>query len=92
MAFWDLHQFCAVDPESDEGSACALGTALENMQKNAFNIITQVSSAASTFKQQSWEEMDRESRGFALNQMGHSIAQLVADLIGFDASKVQHIQ
>ena len=32
--------------------------------------------------------MDEENRAYALSQMGHSIASLFADLIGFSASKV----
>ena len=40
---------------------------MENMQKNAFGIITQLSTAASIFKEQPWEEMDKESREYALN-------------------------
>ena len=88
-AFWDVHTYCYAD---EEAQPCAVGNALDNMQKNTFSIITQVSSAASIFKQQPWEEMDKESRGFALNQMGHSMAQLFADLVGFSASKVQHLQ
>ena len=52
---------------------------MENMQKNAFGIITQMSTAASIFKEQPWEEMDQDSREYALNQMGHSVAALYAD-------------
>ena len=87
-AFWDVHSYCHVIDDVEEGSPCAVGNALDNMQKNTFSIITQVSSAASIFKQQKWEDMDQESRGFALNQMGHSMAQLFADLVGFSASKI----
>ena len=88
-AFWDVHSYCKKpedwDDEQKWESPCGVGMITENMQKNAFNIITQVSSAASIFKQQPWEEMDEEARGYALNQMGHSTASLVADLIGFNA-------
>jgi len=31
--------------------------------------------------------MEKESRGFALNQLGHSFAQLFTDLTGFKATK-----
>lgn len=79
---YDVHQYCADD------DSCAMGSIMENLQKNAFNVITQVSTAGSIFKQQPWEEMDMEGRGYALNQLGHSIASLYADLIGFNASKV----
>ena len=86
-AFWDVHKYCKRPEEAAEDwvSPCSLNMVTENMQKNAFNIITQVSSAASIFKQQPWAEMDKEARAYALNQMGHSTASLVADLIGFNA-------
>ena len=80
--FWNVEMFCK------ESEACDFGTMMENMQKNAFGIITQMSTAASIFKEQPWEEMDQESREYALNQMGHSIAALYADLIGFSATKM----
>ena len=32
--------------------------------------------------------MDKEARAYALNQMGHSMASLFADLIGFNAYAV----
>merc|ERR1712073_259211 len=80
--FWTLTM---EDAEDDWESPCGVGMVTENMQKNAFNIITQVSSAASIFKQQPWAEMDEEARAYALNQMGHSTASLFADLIGFNA-------
>merc|ERR1711988_980922 len=95
QAFHDVRTYCstpvAAEGEEDPASPCAFGAALENMQKNTFSIITQVSSAASIFKQQPWEGMDQESRGFALNQMGHSMAQLFADLIGFNAMKLEQL-
>ena len=86
-AFWDVHSYCKKpeDAEDDWESPCGVGMVTENMQKNAFNIITQVSSAASIFKQQPWAEMDEEARAYAVNQMGHSTASLFADLIGFNA-------
>ena len=80
--FWNVNSFCK---ESEE---CGFSTMMENMQKNAFGIITQMSTAASIFKEQPWEEMDQDSREYALNQMGHSIAALYADLIGFSATKM----
>ena len=82
--FWNVYDYCQTTEE------CQMSKMLENMQKNAFNIITQVSSAASTFKSQPWEEMDKEGRGYALNQMGHSVSNLFSDLIGFNASKIVH--
>ena len=78
----DLYQYCA------ETDSCTMDIMMENLQKNAFNIITQVSTAASIFMEQPWEEMDTDGRSYALNQMGHSMSSLYADLIGFNASKV----
>ena len=86
QTWWDIHDYCK---ESDD---CAMGAVFENMQKNAFNIITQVSTAASIFKQQPWGEMDTDGRAYALNQLGNSVSSLVADLIGFNATKVQHAE
>ena len=80
--FWNVSAFCT------ESEACDFSTMMENMQKNAFGIITQMSTAASIFKEQPWEEMDQDSREYALNQMGHSVAALYADLIGFSAVKM----
>ena len=96
QAMHDIELYCAV-PEATEGeeaatSPCGFGTMLSNMQQNTFSIITQVSSAAAIFKQQPWEEMDEEARGYALNQMGHSMTQLFADLIGFSALKLEQLQ
>ena len=50
--FWNVSSFCT------ESEACDFATMMENMQKNAFGIITQMSTAASIFKEQPWEEMD----------------------------------
>ena len=83
QAWIDVRRYC-----QNEDVNCGMGGILENMQKNAFNIITQVSSAASLFKDQPWEEMDKNARGYSLNQAGHSVAALYADLIGFNGSKV----
>ena len=77
--FWDLYDYC-----HEEENPCGMGKVLENMQVNAFNVITQASQAASIFKQQEWDEMDRESRAYALNQVGHAGASVVSDLIGFN--------
>ena len=80
--FWDLHDFCKY------GDTCGSDMVLDNMQKNAFNIITQVSSSASIFKQTKWADMDAEHKGYTANQMGHSLAGLVADLIAFDPENI----
>ena len=61
---------------------------METAQKNAFNLITQVSSAANLFKQQSWSEMDTDAKVYAVNSFSHAIAGIYADMIGFDASKI----
>jgi len=58
---WDVKAYC-----SQEGK-CGFGTLLDNMQTNAFSLITQVSQTVAIFKQQSWSEMDEESRAYALN-------------------------
>ena len=79
---WDLHDFCWY------GTTCSSDMVFDNMQKNAFNIITQVSSTASIFKQTKWADMDAEHRGYTVNQMGHSLAGLVADLIAFDPENI----
>ena len=79
---WDLHDFCWY------GTTCSYDMVFDNMQKNAFNIITQVSSTASIFKQTKWADMDAEHRGDTVNQMGHSLAGLVADLIAFDPENI----
>ena len=79
---WDVKNFCAVEEN------CVVSEIFENMEKNAFNMITQVSSTVSIFKQTSWADMDLKHKGYALNQLGHSITSLTAGLIGFDPAKV----
>mmetsp|Transcript_20792 Transcript_20792/g.24419 ORF Transcript_20792/g.24419 Transcript_20792/m.24419 type:complete len:287 (-) Transcript_20792:109-969(-) len=81
-AIWDLHDFCAY------GTSCGSDMVFDNMQKNAFNIITQVSSTASIMKEQKWEDMDTHHRAYTLNQIGHSVASLVADMISFDPENI----
>ena len=61
QTYWNVHTYCK------ETESCDFPTMMENMQKNAFGIITQLSTAASIFKEQPWEEMDQESREYALN-------------------------
>ena len=80
--YWNVHTFCK------ESESCDFQSMMENMQKNAFGIITQMSTAASIFKEQKWEDMDQDGREYALNQMGHALAALYADLIGFSATKM----
>jgi len=76
-AFWDLYVFCDVE------GRCTADAILTNMQTNAFSMITQVSQAVAIFKQQDWEDMDVEARAYAFNQLGHSISQVLVDIIGF---------
>jgi len=61
------------------------------MEKNAFNIITQVSSTVSIFKQQPWGEMDIKHKSYALNQLAHSASGLFADLTGFNPAEIPKI-
>lgn len=77
-AFEDIFTFCGA-----EESNCTSESILDNMQKNAFSMITQVSQAVAIFKQQAWEDMDQDDKGYAFNQLGHSITQVVVDVIGF---------
>jgi len=60
-ALWDVKNFCHA-----EGN-CVVADIFENMEKNAFNLITQVSSTVSIFKQTSWGQMDAKHKGYALN-------------------------
>ena len=75
QTFWDIYSFCRV-----EGNCTDI---LQNVQTNAFSMVTQVSSALAIFKQQKWSDMDVEGRAYALNQLGHASTQLVTDLLGF---------
>ena len=77
-AFWDLRNYCIYVED-----ACSSSTIMENVQKNTLSVITQTTSLASIFKEEKWEDMDEDSRGYALNQLGHSVASLFADLTGF---------
>ena len=50
MTYWNVSTFCK------ETESCGMSTMMENMQKNAFGIITQLSTAASIFRETPWEE------------------------------------
>merc|ERR1712184_224117 len=80
--WWDLRAFC-----HQEGN-CVLKDVFSNLQTNAFSLITQVSQAVAVFKQEKWSDMDRESRGYALSQLGHSTTQIFTDLFDFDVRKI----
>ena len=80
--FYDVHAFC-YQPEN-----CHMKDMLNHLQSNAFSLITQVSQAVAVFKQEKWSEMDRESRGYALSQLGHSTTQIFTDLFDFDVRKI----
>ena len=75
QTFWDIYNFCK------EGENCT--GILANIQTNAFSLITQVSSSIAVFKAQPWAEMDVNKRAYVMNSLGHSQAQVVADIIGF---------
>ncbi len=49
---WDIKQFCAVEAN------CKGGDIMDNLQKNAFPLITQISGTVSAFKEQPWAEKD----------------------------------
>ena len=80
--WWDLRAFCH-QPDN-----CHMKDVFDHMQTNAFSLITQVSQAVAIFKQEKWADMDRESRGYALNQLGHSFTQVFTDLFNFDVKKI----
>ena len=88
QTIYDVKNYCDSASADSEDGVCDFGTVMENAQKNAFSIITEVSSAAGVFKQQPWEEMDEQAKGYAVNELSHSMAKLFSDLIGFNASKV----
>ena len=79
---YDVHAFC-YQPEN-----CHMKDMLNHLQSNAFSLITQVSQAVAIFKQESWSDMDRDSRGYALSQLGHSTTQIFTDLFDFDVKKI----
>ena len=79
---WDVHNFCLYS------DSCATDMVFENMQKNAFNIITQVSSTASILKQTKWEDMDLHHKAYTLHEMGKSGAGLFKDLVSFDPENI----
>ena len=81
-AWWDVRAFCH-QPEQ-----CHMKDMLSHLQSNAFSLITQVSQAAAVFKQEPWGQMDKESRGYALSQLGHSTTQIFTDLFNFDVRKI----
>merc|ERR1711862_44155 len=80
--FWDVRAFCHQEEN------CHIKDMLAHLQTNAFSLITQVSQAVAVFKQESWKDMDRESRGYALSQLGHSTTQIFTDLFDFDVRKI----
>lgn len=58
---WDVYNFCLYS------ESCATDMIFDNMQKNAFNIITQVSSTASILKQDKWEDLDLHHKAYTVN-------------------------
>ena len=79
----DLNSFC----NSVEGETpCAFASIMENAQKNAFSIITEVGATANVFKTEKWGEMDAEARGNAVNELAHSFSKMFSELVGFNTA------
>ena len=76
QTFWDIHDFCALEGNCED--------ILSNMQTNAFSIITQLSSSLAAMKAKPWGELEIEQKGYVMNTLGKSIAQIAVDLIGFN--------
>jgi hypothetical protein len=62
---------------------CSGTTMLTNLQKNAFNLITQFSGLAATFQQQGWANLDWEDKAYAFQQLGHTFGTIFVDITGF---------
>ena len=72
-----IYDYCSMDGK------CELNTVIDNVTGNAFALITSLSQVMSIFKENSWKSMDKEGKGYAVNQIGHAITTLFADLGGF---------
>jgi hypothetical protein len=66
---------------------CKIGTVIDNVTENAFALITSMTQVMSIFKENSWSEMDKEGKGYAVNQIGHAGSTLFADLWGFKPTR-----
>lgn len=74
----DIIHYC-----EEEDKPCAGTKILSNLQVNAFSMITQISQVVSSFTSQKWSDMDIESRGYTLHQVGQATTSLVAGILGF---------
>lgn len=75
QTFWDMYEFC----HTGENCQDVWG----NLQTNAFSIITQLSASIAAVKGKPWAEMSKEQKGYLMNTLGKSVAQIVSDVIGF---------
>lgn len=56
-----IYDYCS-EPEM-----CEIGTVIDNVTENAFALITSMTQVMSIFKENSWSEMDKEGKGYAVN-------------------------
>ena len=76
-----VYNFCGQEKH------CEADTILDNLQENAFSLITQITQVASIFKETSWDEMDEEAKGYALGTVGKTASAIFTDLWGFKPKK-----
>ena len=82
QTIWDIKAFCGAEEN------CHGGDILDNLQKNAFPLITQISSTVSAFKEQPWSEKDDKHKALALMQVTMAVSGIFTDLMAFDPSKI----
>lgn len=75
---YDIVEYCKEEDKPCEGTKI-----LSNLQVNAFGMITQVSQVVSSFTSRKWSDMDIESRGYVLHQVGQATTALVAGILGY---------
>lgn len=87
----DISSYCAVDLSTEDELAksnCDSTKVLANVQKNAFNLITQGSGLAALFKEEDWAIMEAEDKAYAFQQFGRTVGQIFVDLTGFKATLI----
>ncbi len=82
QTIWDIKEFC----EGEEN--CHGSDILDNLQKNAFPLITQISGTVSAFKEQPWSEKDDKHKAMALMQVTKAVSGIFTDLMAFDPAKI----
>ena len=77
-SLWDIVKYCKEDDHPCKGKVIA-----QNLQTNAFGMITQISSIVQSFTAKKWNTLDEDGKAYTLHQLGESTMGLFVDFFGF---------